>query len=109
MKLASLNADLICVDLFDLNLAYSDGKAEKITINTGEDFVWRLLDIANRTILATAELAGVDLDLKWDDKTGKFSVSVSDPRLKDGDDLDLGMFVLLLTSAVLHFLPTANC
>jgi vacuolar protein sorting-associated protein 13A/C len=89
----SLNADLIRVDLFDLNLAYSDGKAEKITINTGEDFVWRLLDIANRTILATAELAGVDLDLKWDDKTGKFSVSVSDPRLKDGDDLDLGTFV----------------
>lgn len=89
----SLNADLIRVDLFDLNLAYSDGKADKITVNTGEDFVWRLLDIANRTILATAELAGVDLDLKWDDKTGKFLVSVSDPRLKDGDDLDLGTFV----------------
>jgi hypothetical protein len=26
------------------------------------------LDIANRTMLATADLAGVDLDLKWDDK-----------------------------------------
>jgi hypothetical protein len=86
----SLSADLIRVDLFDLNLAYGDGKAEKITVDTGEDFVWRLLDISNRTMLATAELAGVDLDLKWDDTTGKFSVSVSDPRLKDGDDLDLG-------------------
>eukprot|EP00804_Cyclotella_cryptica_P002353 CCRYP_004076-RE/>CCRYP_004076-RE protein AED:0.10 eAED:0.10 QI:4221/1/1/1/0.94/0.78/19/1152/1666 len=41
-----LNADLIRVDLFDLNLAYGDGKAEKIVINTGEDFVWRILDIA---------------------------------------------------------------
>jgi hypothetical protein len=87
-----LNADLIRVDLFDLNLAYGDGKAEKIVVNTGEDFVWRLLDIANRTMLATADLAGVDLDLKWDEKAGKFSVAVSDPILKEVDDLDLGMF-----------------
>lgn len=63
-----LHADLIRVDLFDLNLAYGEGKAEKIVDDTGEDFVWRLLDIANRTMLATADLAGVDLDLKWDDK-----------------------------------------
>ena len=96
----SLSADLIRVDLFDLNLAYSDGKAEMITINTGEDFVWRLLDIANRTMLATAELAGVDLDLKWDEAVGKFSVSVADPRLKDGDDLDLGTIFLYFMSHV---------
>lgn len=86
-----LDADLIRVDLFDLNLAYGEGKAEKIVVNTGEDFVWRLLDIANRTMLATADLAGVDLDLRWDDKIGKFSVAVSDPRLQAEDDLDLGM------------------
>jgi len=84
-----LNADLIRVDLLDLNLAYGEGKAEKIVVNTGEDFVWRLLDIANRTMLATADLAGVDLDLKWDEKAGKFSVAVSDPRLENADDLDL--------------------
>lgn len=83
-----LNADLIRVDLFDLNLAYGDGKAEKIVVNTGEDFVWRILDIANRTMLATAELAGVDLDLTWNEETGKFSVSISDPTY---DDLDSGM------------------
>ena len=83
-----LNADLIRVDLFDLNLAYGDGKAEKIVVNTGEDFVWRILDIANRTIMATAELAGVDLDLTWNEETGKFSVSISDPTY---DDLDSGM------------------
>ena len=93
-----LNADLIRVDLCDLNLAYGDGKAEKIVVNTGEDFVWRLLDIANRTMLATADLAGVDLDLKWDEKAGKFSVTVSDPRLKDADDLDLGEFQAILIS-----------
>ena len=97
-----LNADLIRVDLCDLNLAYGDGKAEKIVVNTGEDFVWRLLDIANRTMLATADLAGVDLDLKWDDEAGKFSVAVSDPRLKDADDLDSGMSSLLFLSHVLH-------
>ncbi len=57
--------DLIRVDLFDLNLA-----AEKISVDTGEDFVWRLLDISYRTMLATAELAGVELVLKWDDTTG---------------------------------------
>mmetsp|Transcript_4276 Transcript_4276/g.8218 ORF Transcript_4276/g.8218 Transcript_4276/m.8218 type:complete len:3387 (-) Transcript_4276:172-10332(-) len=84
-----LNADLIRVDLFDLNLAYGNGKAEKIIVNTGEDFVWRLLDIANRTMLATADLAGVDLDLKWNNETGKFSVAISDPRLRNADDLDL--------------------
>ena len=85
-----LNADLIRVDLFDLNLAYGNGKAEKIVVNTGEDFVWRLLDIANRTMLATAELAGVDIDLKWDDDIGKFSVAISDPKIKNVDDLDSG-------------------
>merc|ERR1712194_203951 len=40
-------------------------------------------------MLATADVAGVDLDLKWDDKTGKFKVAISDPTHKDGDDLDL--------------------
>jgi len=84
-----LNADLIRVDLVDLNLAYGDGKAEKIMVNTGEDFVWRLLDIANRTMLETANLAGVDLSLTWDESAGKFSVSISDPMGNSGDDVDL--------------------
>lgn len=91
-----MNADLIRVDLFDLNLAYGNGKADKIVVSTGEDFVWRLLDIANRTMLATAELAGVDLDLKWNEETGKFSVAITDPRLKEADDLDSGTFERLL-------------
>ena len=103
-----LNADLIRVDLFDLNLAYGNGKAEKIIVNTGEDFVWRLLDIANRTMLATAELAGVDLDLKWDDKAGKFAVAVSDPRLKEADDLDLGTSCDLVTTKCIFFAFVAN-
>ena len=102
-----MNADLIRVDLFDLNLAYGEGKAEKIVVNTGEDFVWRLMDIANRTMLATADLAGVDLDLKWDEKNGKFSVSVSDPRLMAADDLDSGM-LLSGKHFVLHLLRKSN-
>ena len=105
-----LNADLIRVDLFDLNLAYGDGKAEKIVVNTGEDFVWRLLDIANRTMLATADLAGVDLDLKWDEKAGKFSVAVSDPILKEVDDLDLGTFDSISLRVYLHtYELLSNC
>mmetsp|Transcript_2476 Transcript_2476/g.5221 ORF Transcript_2476/g.5221 Transcript_2476/m.5221 type:complete len:359 (-) Transcript_2476:300-1376(-) len=40
-------------------------------------------------MLATADLAGVDLELKWDDKAEKFSVGIADPRLMDADDLDL--------------------
>ena len=67
-----------------------NGKAEKIVVNTGEDFVWRLLDIANRTALATAELAGVDLDLEWDEE-GKFKVSVLD-SISVADDVDAGTF-----------------
>ncbi|KAL7469473.1 hypothetical protein ACHAXS_009736 [Conticribra weissflogii] len=83
-----LNTDLIIVDLIDLNLAYGDGKPEIITVSTSEDFVWRMLDLGSRVLTATAELAGVDLDLKWDAENGKFKVAISDKRIDDGDDLD---------------------
>jgi len=83
-----LNTDLIIVDLVDLNLAYGDGKPEIITISTSEDLVWRMLDLASRVMTATAELAGVELDLKWDDENGKFKVAISDKRIDDGDDID---------------------
>lgn len=104
-----LNADLIRVDLFDLNLAYGDGKAHQITVDTGEDFVWRLLDIANRTMMATADLAGVDLDLKWDDKAGKFAVSISDPTLKGADDLDAGRLKIFPSPFSVIPLHVAQC
>ena len=41
-------------------------------------------------------------DLTWDEKTGKFKVAVSDPRLKDGDDLDLGASQLIFLIFNVH-------
>ena len=71
----SHNADLVKVDLFDLNLAYSNHKSQQIILNTGEDFIWKLLDVAHRTMIATAELSGIDLELEWDDEKGTFVVN----------------------------------
>jgi hypothetical protein len=55
----SLNADLIKVDLLSLNLAHRNGKSDSIIISTSESFVWRLVDVANRIVVAISELAGV--------------------------------------------------
>eukprot|EP00567_Pseudictyota_dubia_P013280 CAMPEP_0197442496 /NCGR_PEP_ID=MMETSP1175-20131217/8500_1 /TAXON_ID=1003142 /ORGANISM="Triceratium dubium, Strain CCMP147" /LENGTH=427 /DNA_ID=CAMNT_0042972983 /DNA_START=1 /DNA_END=1281 /DNA_ORIENTATION=- len=84
----SLSADLVKVDLFDLNLAYADGKASRIVLNTGEEFIWKLLDVANRTLVATAELAGIDIELEWDEENGSFSVSTVECSGTD-DDFDV--------------------
>jgi hypothetical protein len=94
----SLREDLVVVDLLDLNLAYGNGKAEQIVVNTGEDFVWRMLDLANRTMVATSELSGVDLDLQWNEETGTFSVTCGSSN-NDVDDVDAGTF----SAAPLHF------
>jgi len=59
----SLDADLIKVDLLSLNLAHSNGKSQSIVIRTSEGFVWRLLDVANRIIVAISDLTGVHLHI----------------------------------------------
>lgn len=71
----SHSADLVKVDLIDLNMSYANGKADCIVISTGEDFLWRLFDVAHRTLEATAALAGVDIELEWDEEKGAFNVS----------------------------------
>ena len=71
----SHSADLVKVDLLDLNMSYANGKADCIVISTGEDFLWRLFDVAHRTLEATAALAGVDIELEWDEERGAFNVS----------------------------------
>ena len=71
----SHSADLVKVDLLDLNMSYANGKADCIVISTGEDFLWRLFDVAHRTLEATAALAGVDIELEWDEEKGAFNVS----------------------------------
>ena len=83
----SHSADLVKVDLIDLNLAYGDGKSNVIVISTGEDFLWRLFDLASRTLEATAEIAGVNIELAWDDDKGTFIVSTVDMN-DDEEDFD---------------------
>jgi hypothetical protein len=71
-----LNADLVKVDLVDLNLAHANGKSERMFVKTSEDFVWKMLDVVNRIIVATAELAGVDIRLEWDEQEGEYIVAM---------------------------------
>lgn len=72
----SLDADLVRVDLIDLNLCHANGVSEKMTLTTNEDFVWKMLDVANRILVATAELAFLDMKLEWNEETGAYEVIV---------------------------------
>lgn len=63
----SLNEDLVKVALFDLNLAHSNGKSEKIIVNTSEAFMWKMLDLADRILVVTAEMAGINIKLERDE------------------------------------------
>ena len=79
-----LQSELVKVDLFDLNLAHAHGRSEKIVVQTSEDFVWKAIDVANRIAVSTAELAGYDLSLTWDDEDGGYLVSIKDMSTKVG-------------------------
>jgi hypothetical protein len=72
------DADLVKVDLFDLNLAHANGISDKIVLNTSEDFVWNLFDLFNRILAASGELAGFALKLEEDEGHGGFIVSIVD-------------------------------
>ena len=78
-----LNADLIHVDLLDLNVAHINGKSERISLKTSEAFVWKILDVTNRIIVSTAELAGVDIRLEWDEENSEFTVKMDQIGEKD--------------------------
>lgn len=80
-----LQAELVKVDLVDLNLACAHGKCEKIIIQTSEDFVWKSIDVANRIAVSTAQLAGVDLKMEWDDEQGEYTVSMKDMSAQTRD------------------------
>lgn len=73
-----LGADLTTVDLFDLNLAHTNGASEKIIVNTSEEFVWKFLDLADRIVAAAGEFAGLDIELQWDEKLDEYKVLVLD-------------------------------
>lgn len=81
-----LDAHLVKVDLFDLNLAHRGGKSEKMVLTTSEDYVWRILDLINRILAASGEVAGFELKFEEDEDHGGYLIKIEDsgkPRLKD--------------------------
>lgn len=73
-----LDAEMVQVDLFDLNLAHSNGISEKIKLTTSEDYVWRIIDLANRIMAASGDFAGYALKLVEDNEHGGFIVKIED-------------------------------
>lgn len=69
-------SDIVKIDLLDLNLAHVNGISENIYLNTNEDFVWKVLDLADRIVDAAAEFAGVAIQLNWDDEHDGYVVAV---------------------------------
>ena len=75
-----LDAELVNVDLFDLNLAYGKGKPERIVLSTSESFAWKLVDLGDQILAAAGEIAGVPLELEWDEGHGGYKVKVRDSQ-----------------------------
>lgn len=73
-----LDADLVKVDLFDLNLAHNNGRSEKMVLTTSEDYVWRILDLINRILAASGDVAGFELKFEEDDDHGGYIVKIED-------------------------------
>lgn len=73
-----LNADLVKVDLFDLNLAHNSGRSEKMVLTTSESYLWRLLDLTNRILAASGEVGGYTLAFEEDEEHGGYMVKIED-------------------------------
>ncbi|KAG7361574.1 vacuolar sorting-associated protein 13, N-terminal domain containing protein [Nitzschia inconspicua] len=73
-----LNADLVKVDLFDLNLAHSSGRSEKMTLTTSEAYIWRILDLINRILAASGEVASFALKFEDDSEHGGYVIKIED-------------------------------
>lgn len=73
-----LNTDLIKVDLFDLNLAHNSGRSEKMVLTTSEAYIWRILDLINRTLAASGEVAGFALKFEDDAEHGGYVIKIED-------------------------------
>ena len=71
-----LDAELVNVDLLDLNLAYGKGKPERIVLSTSESFAWKLVDLGDQILAAAGEIAGVE----WDKGHGGYKVKVRDSQ-----------------------------
>ena len=84
----SEGSGLVRVDLLDLNLAYCNGKSDKIIINGTEEFLWYILDIASRIVAATSELAGSQTEFKWTDDQDGYFLRVIERSKAETDTLD---------------------
>ncbi|KAL7576943.1 hypothetical protein ACA910_006700 [Epithemia clementina (nom. ined.)] len=73
-----LDAELVNVDLFDLNLAFAKGNAERIVLSTSESFAWKLLDLGDQILAAAGEISGFALNLEWDEDHGGYKVQLKD-------------------------------
>lgn len=80
-----MNAEIVEVELLDLNIAYNKGQSDKIFINASEDFIWRLLDVAERINIAVSDLAGFQIELHWDETENEFVATIV-----EGDDGNSG-------------------
>ena len=78
-----LDADIVKVDLFDLNLAHLKGKSESITLTTSEDYVWKCIDVINQIYAASGEVGGYALILKEDEEHGGFIVKVEESHKEE--------------------------
>jgi len=76
----SLSSELVKIDLFDLNLAHANGISHHIVVNTSEDFVWKILDLGDRILVAAGEFAGIDIELEWDEEHDGYTVSIRDRK-----------------------------
>jgi len=82
------NSALVNVDLIDLNLAFSGRQSDPIIIRTSESFIWNILDILSRTNEAKNEIAGVDIELEWDQDQEEFTVNISDISNEEKETFD---------------------
>lgn len=83
-----LNVDLVKVDLFDLNLAHSSGRSEKMVLTTSEAYIWRMLDLVNRILAASGDVAGFALKFEDDPEHGGYVIKIDDfakSRSKDSE------------------------
>jgi hypothetical protein len=84
-----LNTDFVRVDLFDLNLAHNSGRSEKMVLTTSEAYIWRILDLVNRILAASGEVAGFALKFEDDSEHGGYVIRIEDfsnARSKDDSE-----------------------
>lgn len=75
-----LSAELINVNLVDLNLSFREGRARPVVIKLTEEFIWKLLDVGNRIIEAASEFSGYHINLQYDEEHEGYVVTMSDHK-----------------------------